>query len=166
MACRKYREYDVNKYIKLLNYQKTLYKEGKVLMNEDGTKYLELLEYSVRICDHMHWSQKNEYLQLIEKFLNSKIDGEEFENKFLKIFTVIEDEHRRLERNYEELKLIEPNLMSLGFGEWISEIYLCCNEFYSDFNEEKDRIQIPFGKTEEQLREAVRSLLPEIQKYY
>jgi hypothetical protein len=55
--------------------------------------------------------------------------------------------------------------MSLGFGTLISEIYLCCNEFYSDFNEEEDRTEIPFAKTEEQLRDAVKSLFPEIQKY-
>jgi len=69
-------------------------------------------------------------------------------------------------KNYEELKFIEPSPRSFGFGTWISEIYLCCNEFYSDFNEEEDRKQIPFGKTEEQLLDAVKSLFPEIQKYF
>ena len=80
--------------------------------------------------------------------------------------TIIEKKSRLLSKNYEELKHIEPSSMSLGFGTWISEIYLCCNSFYSDFNEEEDRIQIPFTKTEEQLRDAVKNLLPEIQKYF
>ena len=59
---------------------------------------------------------------------------------------VIEKKSRLLSKNYEELKRIEPNSMSLEFGTWISEIYLCCNEFYPTFKEE-----IPFAKTEEQL---------------
>jgi hypothetical protein len=50
-------------------------------------------------------------------------------------------------------------------GTWISEIYLCCNEFYPTFKEE-ERAEIPFAKTEEQLRDAVKNLLPEIKKYF
>jgi hypothetical protein len=78
---------------------------------------------------------------------------------------VIEKKSRLLSKNYEELKCIEPNSMSLEFGTWISEIYLCCNEFYPTSKEE-ERAEIPFAKTEEQLRDAVKNLLPEIQKYF
>ena len=78
--------------------------------------------------------------------------------------TVIEKKSSLLFQNYEELKRIEPSPRSLGFGKWISEIYLCCNEFYEDYdlNEGED----PALKTEEQLRDAVTSLFPEIQKYF
>ena len=67
-------------------------------------------------------------------------------------------------QNYEELKRIKPSPRSLGFVKWISEIYLCYNEFYEDYdlNEGED----PALKTEEQLRDAVTSLFPEIQKYF
>jgi hypothetical protein len=78
---------------------------------------------------------------------------------------VIEKKSRVLSKNSEELKCIEPNSMSLEFGTWISEIYLCCNEFYPIFKEKK-RVENPFAKTEEQLRDVVKNLLPEIQKYF
>jgi hypothetical protein len=135
-----------------------------LLITEDPIKYSKLEEYSVIICDYLHWSQKNEYLQLIKDFLNSKIDGKEFDEKFSKIVTVIEEKCRLLLQNYEELKRIEPSPRSLEFGEWISEIYLCCDEFYDyyDLNEGED----PALKTEEQLRDAVTALFPEIQKYF
>jgi hypothetical protein len=78
---------------------------------------------------------------------------------------VIEKKSTLLSKNYEELKRIEPNSMSLEFGTWISEIYLCCNEFYPTFKEE-ERAEILFAKTEEQLQHAVKNLFPEIQKYF
>lgn len=159
-------KYNCEEYIELLNYQQALKKQNKSLRTQDPIKYSKLRKYSARISEYFHWSQKNEYLQLIKDFLNFKIDGKEFDNKFSKMVTVIEKKSRLLSKNYEELKRIEPSSMSLGFGTWISEIYLCCNEFYSDFNEEEDRTQIPFAKTEEQLRDAVKSLFPEIQKYF
>ena len=158
-------KYNCEEYIKLLNYQQALKKQNKSLRTEDPIKYSKLRKYSARISEYLHWSQKNEYLQLIKDFLNFKIDGKKFDNKFSKMVRVIEKKSRLLSKNYEELKRIEPNSMSLEFGTWISEIYLCCNEFYPTFKEE-ERAEIPFAKTEEQLRDAVKNLLPEIQKYF
>jgi len=158
-------KYNCEEYIQLLKSQQALKKQNKSLKTEDPIKYSKLRKYSAKISEYLHWSQKNQYLQLIKDFLNYKMDGKEFDKKFSKMVTVIEKKSRLLSKNYQELKCIEPSSMSLGFGTWISEIYLCCNEFYSDFNEEEDRIQIPFAKTEEQLRDAVKSLFPQIQKY-
>jgi len=155
-------KYNCEEYIELLNYQQALKQQNKSLRTQDPIKYSKLRKYSARISEYLHWSQKNEYLQLIKDFLNFKIDGKEFDNKFSNIVTVIEKKSRLLSKNYEELKRIEPSSMSLGFGTWISEIYLCCNEFYSDFNEEEDRTQIPFAKTEEQLRDAVADIFQQI----
>ena len=158
-------KYNCEEYIQLLKSQQALKKQNKSLKTEDPIKYSKLRKYSAKISEYLHWSQKNQYLQLIKDFLNYKIGGKEFDNKFSKMVTVIEKKSSLLSKNYQELKCIEPSSMSLGFGTWISEIYLCCNEFYSDFNEEEDRTEIPFAKTEEQLRDAVKSLFPEIQKY-
>ena len=62
------------------------------------------------------------------------------------------------------LKNIKPSSISFEFAKWISEIYLCCNEFYENYDVTKEKD--PVLKTEEQLRDAVKSLLPEIQKYF
>ena len=93
-------------------------------------KYSKLLDYSVIITDHLHWSQKNEYLQLIKNFLNFQIDAKEFDKNFSEMVRMVEEKSNLLSKNYKELKCIQPNPMSVRFGMWISEIYLCCNEFY------------------------------------
>ena len=157
-------KYNCVEHIHFLNYQQELKKQNKSLRTQDPIKYSKLLQYSARINEYLHWSQKNEYLQLIKNFLNSKIDGKEFDKKFSKMVTVIEKKSSLLFQNYEELKRIEPSPRSLGFGKWISEIYLCCNEFYEDYDLNKG--EDPALKTEEQLRDAVTSLFPEIQKYF
>jgi len=157
-------KYNYEEHIQLLNYQQELKKQNKSLRTQDPIKYSKLQKYSARISEYLHWSQKNEYLQLIKDFLNYKIDGKEFDKKFSKMVTGIEKKSSLLFKNYEELKFIEPSPRSFGFGTWISEIYLCCNEFYEDYhlNEGED----PALKTEEQLLDAVKSLFPEIQKYF
>ncbi len=157
-------KYNCEEHIQLLNYQQELEKENKLLMNHDPIKNSKLIEYSDRICEHLHWYQKNEYLQLIKDFLNFKMDGKSFDEKFSKMVRVIEEKFKLLLKNYEELKRIHPIPKSSGFADLISEIYLCCDEFYEDYdlNEGED----PALKTEEQLRDAVKSLFPEIKKYF
>jgi len=159
-------KYNSEEYIDLLKYQQKLKKENKSFKTQDPVKYLKLKNYSARFTEDLHWFQRNEYLKLIEDFLNSKIDGKEFDSKFSEMVRFIEKKSNLLSKNYEALKRIELSSRSLGFGTWISEIYLCCNEFYPDFNEESDRTDIPFGKNEDQLRNAINSLFPEIQKYF
>ena len=157
-------KYNCGEHIQFLKYQQELKKQNKSLITQDPIKYSKLLKYSVRISEYLHWSQKNEYLQLVKNFLNFKIDGKKFDKKFSKMVIAIEEKSSLLFQEYEKLKRIEPSPRSLGFGEWISKIYLCCNEFYEDYdlNEGED----PALKTEEQLRDAVTSLFPEIQKYF
>ena len=109
-------KYNCEKYIELLNYQKILKKENKSLKIQDPIKYSKLRKYSLMINEYLHWSQKNKYLRLIKDFLNFKINGEEFDKKFSQLVREIEKKSRLLDKNYDELKLIEPSLMSLGFA--------------------------------------------------
>ena len=83
-------KYNCKEHIEFLNYQQELKKQNKSLITKDPIKYSKLLNYSVRISEYLHWSQKNEYFQLIKDFLNSKIDGKEFDKKFSKMVRVIE----------------------------------------------------------------------------
>ena len=76
----------------------------------------------------------------------------------------IEKKCRLLTKNYEMLKNIKPSSISFEFAKWISEIYLCCYEFYPDFDE-KNSPDFPFAKTEEDFRNAVADIFPQIQKY-
>ena len=93
-------QYNYQKYIELLKYEDLLRKQNKFLEDENKLKYLELKNYSLQINEHLHWSQKNEYLQLIEDFLSFKINGEKFESKFCSMVEAIEKECLLLTKNY------------------------------------------------------------------
>jgi hypothetical protein len=93
-------KYNYEKYIQLLKSQQALRKQNKSLKTEDPIKYSKLQKYSAKITEHLHWSQRNQYLQLIKDFLNYKIDGKEFDNKFSKMVTIIEKKSRLLSKNY------------------------------------------------------------------
>ena len=155
--------YNFEQYIKLLIYQKKLSEEKRSLRKENPEKYSELLRQSARISEHLYWLHKKEFKQLINDFLSFKINGKDFDQKFSQLVKKIEKESNL--ENSEKLKSIEINSKSLGFGTLISEIYLCCDEFFDEYNPKEEEFD-PALKTEEQLRQAVKDLLPKIQKYY
>jgi hypothetical protein len=139
--------YKYQKYVELLKYDDSLRKQNKFLKDENKLKYLELKNYSLQINEHLHWSNKEQYLQLIEDFLSFKITGKKFESKFFSMVEAIEKRYLLLTKNYEKLKNIKPSSISFEFAKWISEIYLWCDEFYSDFDE-KDPLDFSFAKNE------------------
>ena len=139
-------------------------KQNKYLENEDKLKYMELINYSLQINEHIHWSQKSQYLELIENFLTFKINGKTFESKFSTMLEAIEKRCRLLTKNYEILQNIKPSSISYDFAKWISDIYLCCDEFDPDFDK-KYPPNFPFAKNEEDFRNAVADIFPQIQKY-
>ena len=108
-------QYNYQKYVELLKYDDSLRKQNKFLKDENKLKYLELKNYSLQINEHLHWSQKDEYLQLIEDFLSFKINGKTFESKFCSMVEAIEKKCRLLTKNYEMLKNIKPSSISYLF---------------------------------------------------
>jgi hypothetical protein len=126
-------EYNPKLYIELLRYNQFLRKNGKSLREQDKAKYLKLLNYSVKLSDHVHWQQKSEYLNLLKNFVDLKIDGKEFVSQFNKIHRANKETVKMLKTDLEKLNTFQPNPKSFGFTEWTSEIDLGCDEFYPDF---------------------------------
>ena len=158
-------QYNSQKYVELLKYDESLRKQNKSLEDENKLKYLELNSYSLHINEHLHWSKKDEYLQLIEDFLSFKINGKDFESKFSNLVEAIEKEHLLIAKDYERVKNLKVSSLSFEFAKWISEIYLYCDEFYPDFDN-SDPPNFPFAKNEEYFRNAVSNIYPQIQKYF
>lgn len=156
--------YDSNLHIELLKHDKFLRKNGTNLEEIDKTKYLQLLHCSVKLSDHIHWEQKSDYFNLMESFIDLKMNGNDFRSHFQKIYETNEERIKVVETDIEQLETFEPNPKSFGFSEWISEIDLGCDELYFDFQPE-DLIGLPFARDEENFRNFVANIRPEIQKY-
>ena len=149
-------KYNLKDYLELLKYDKLLKQENKSLQDEDPSKYTELISFSSKVTGFLHWCERDNYFQLLDDFLNFKIDGQQFDKLFSGKVKFIENEAQELTKNldYQKLKYVQPSWRSVEFSEFISEIYLCCNEFYPSFTEE-DRAEIPFAKTADQIRDII-----------
>lgn len=137
-------------YIELLEYDRYLNKNGTSLRKEDRDKYLKLLDYSVKLSDHVNWQQKTDYLNLMKNFVNLEINGKQFVNKFYKLHRSNEEIVKTLQTNIKKLNNLTPNPKSFGFTEWTSEIDLACDEFYYDF-QPQDKVKFAFARDEKNL---------------
>ena len=151
-------------YIKLLKYDRSLKKNGTSLRDQDREKYLKLLNYAVKLSDHVHWQQKGDYLNLMKNFVDLEINGKQVVKRFNKLHRSNQDAVKMLKTRIKQLKTLEPNPKSFGFTEWTSEIYLACDEFYSDF-QPQDQVEFAFARDEENLRTFVADVIPQIQNF-
>jgi hypothetical protein len=152
--------YNSKKYIELVKYNQYLIKQGTNLEKQNREKYLELVKYSVKLSDHVHWKKRTDYLNLMKDFVNFKISGKEFETQFLNIFQTREKIVKTLINDLNQLTSFEPNPLSFGFSEFISDIEVSCDEFYLEAGENDG-----FGRDEKSLRTFIADIIPQVQKY-
>lgn len=139
-------------YIELLEYDRSLKKDGTSLREQDREKYLKLLNYS-------DWQQKNNYLNLMKSFVDLKIDGKQFVSQFNKLHGSNQEGVKILKTDLKQLNTFELNPKSFGFTEWTSEIDLACDEFYPDF-QPQDQVEFAFARDEENFRTFVANIIP------
>ena len=141
-------EYNSKIYIKLLRDDQSLKEDGTSLKDQDEKKYLKLLNYSVRLSDHIHWQQKSDQLNLLKNFVDLKIDGKQFVSQFNKIHKPNEKTIKMLKTDLKQLNIFKPNPKSFRFTKYTSEIDLACDEFYPDF-QPQDQVELAFARDEE-----------------
>jgi hypothetical protein len=157
-------EYNSKIYLELLRYDQSLRKNGNSLEEQDKAKYLKLLNYSVKVSDHVHWQQKSGYLNVMKNFVDLKINGKQLVSQFNKIHQANEEAVKMLTTDLKQLNIFQPNPKSFGFSEWTSEIDLGCDEFYPDF-QPQDQVEFAFARDEENFRTFVADIIPRMQKY-
>jgi hypothetical protein len=66
------------KFFKLLKYSNELKKNKKSLRKEDPEAFDMLLHFSVTIENNLHYSEKQEYIELAKDFLADQITADDF----------------------------------------------------------------------------------------
>jgi hypothetical protein len=64
--------YNLKRHIKLLKHSQYLKNQSKYFQSR------ELSHYNIAVDQHLFWEQRYKVYELIQDFLNRKIDGEEF----------------------------------------------------------------------------------------
>ena len=151
---KKKRRYELLNYEKKLHY-KLLTLQGAGLNDELNSR---LRTYSIILIDHLNWEIRDQYLELLDKFIEKKIDSFNFRIAFCERYESIEKVANLLKSNRV---LLSPDKNSLDFGDLLSEIDSCC-KVYSD-DPEPFRNKFEIGEVE--FRTSIEKIYLKMQKF-
>ena len=124
--------------------------------------YLEQVnDYVESLRDYISWPKRDYYRENLQKFLAGELGSSDFVNQVL--YPILSDkrEARDLETNFYQQAKIDLDPKSFGFSKIIWNLQLILEGFNENPTEQDDSII-----TEEELREAVKLALVEINKYF
>lgn len=151
-------DYIKKRYFELLKYSQDLKQQGKFIGDESRNGYLELLTYSAMMSSHLYWETCDQYLQLLNEFIEEKIDIPEFCQAFCERYELNDEVADILESN---LILLSPHEKSGDFSGFIEEIFSCCEVYNAD--PEPFRISYDIDDTE--FRDLVEKVYLQLQKF-
>ena len=144
-------------FFKLLKYSNELKKNKKSLRKKDSESFNLLLNFSVTIENNLHYSEKQEYINLAKDFLDDQITADDFSYSFMAIYGGIRQKLGQMQRaeSVELANFLEPSRPELG--DLLARIYGSCDSFspdpeiaMSDEKELKDCAQILLLKLQEE----------------
>ena len=145
--------YNKIRHLKLLERFLIYQNQGMDFYTENRNEYLELLGYNCIVSDHIFYKNKQQFILLMEKYINNRIFTHQFELAFSKIWFEIIDLCDNFETDLEELKHFVPDYKSNGFSRFITAVF---RQF--EVLEDGDC-------AEEEVKDYVQKTLREIQPY-
>lgn len=107
---------------------------------------------SLLLENFSYWENRKLYLQLMEKFVNEKIDGTQFEREFFRMCRIDRDRNYSLKEFFDKIE--DEKLTELeGFSALISALFTDCDVFEPDSALRED-----YEISEEELKNCVKKL--------
>ena len=117
------------------------------------------LKCSILISDFYDWTCRNNYIKLMEDFLNNKINFKEFDKEFLKIWSTNNDK----KKSWEEFIFIINNFKLDEFDNFSS---LTSELFeYIDIVEIDSTFKQDYEITEKELKDRIKIILSKMKNY-
>ena len=148
---------DQQNFFKLLKYSNELKINNKYLDKEDPEAFDILLKFLVRIEDNLHYSEKQEYIELTKNFLADQITADDFSYSFMAIYEGIGEKlgQMKIKESLELANFLKSSRLELG--KLLALIYGFCDSYspnlkiaMSDEKELKDCAQILLFKLQEE----------------
>jgi len=134
---KKYQNWDKKRRYELLNYDKKRHLE---LLNQQGDEFKSKLRtYSIILIDQLNWEIRDQYLELLENYMEEKRDSVNFRIRFCERYESIEKVADLLESNRV---LLSPDENSLDFGDLLSKIDSCCRAYSNDPEPFRNKFEI------------------------
>ena len=150
---------DQQNFFKLLKYSNELKKNKKSLRKKDSEAFNLLLNFSVTIENNLHYSEKQEYIELAKDFLADQITADDFSYSFMAIYEGIGEKlgQMKIKESLELANFLKSSRLELG--KLLALIYGSCDSYspdpevdiaMSDEKELKDYAQILLFKLQEE----------------
>ena len=145
-------QYNKKKHLKLLKSLQKSENPRKILSDLESRpdeNFFELEAYSAMVISHLHWENREQYFELIEKLLNGPIN-----------FLQLRKKHRAINDAGERL-VLEPNPKSEGFDDLIDELVSLFDRYCPEPN-----LRESHEFSEEELKKLIQKILIEMKDRY
>lgn len=115
---------------------------------------------SLLLENFSYWENKKLYLQLMEKFVNGRIDGTQFNSEFYRMWRLDRDKNYSLKELLDKIEDVELTKLE-GFSALISDLFTDCDVF-----EPNSALREDYEISEEELRNCVKKTLLEMTDRY
>lgn len=116
--------------------------------------------HSLLLENFSYWENKKQYLELMERFINGKIDGTQFDSEFCQMWRVDRDKNYSWKEFLDKIHDVEVTKLE-GFSALISDLFTDCDVFQPN-----PALRDDYEISEEELRNCVKKTLLQIQEYF
>jgi hypothetical protein len=115
--------YSKVRHLELLRRFLDLKKHGKDLYTKNRDEYLELLHYRGRLEDHAFWKSREQFVLLMENFVNDSIDIEQFKIAFSRFWRETFKAHDAFKIDLKRVKNFQYNPRSDRFCSFVTFVF-------------------------------------------
>ena len=131
--------YNQQRHIQLLKRSQDFKDQGKWFSKESPEEDLELSSYNIAVEENMFWQQRYEVAELMQDFLNRKIDGQEFCDRVfgLRRNLMIATDKFLIQLGAGEVKDFQPDPRSKKLSGFLTFLFCYCDDFMEDYENDQ-----------------------------
>ena len=149
--------YNQQRHIQLLKRSQDFKNQGKSFYKESPEESLELSSYNAAVEENIFWQQRYKVAELMQDFLNRKIDGQKFCDRVfgLRRNLMIASDKFLIQLGAGEVKDFQPDPRSKKLSGFESGLFCYCDDFMEDYENDQfsDAMQNGFLNFQKALNE-------------
>lgn len=149
--------YNQQRHIQLLKRSQDFKDQGKSFYKESPEESLELSSYNAAVEENIFWQQRYKVAELMQDFLNRKIDGQKFCDRVfgLRRNLMIASDKFLIQLGAGEVKDFQPDPRSKKLSGFESGLFCYCDDFMEDYENDQfsDAMQNGFLNFQKALNE-------------
>ena len=131
--------YNQQRHIQLLKRSQDFKDQGKSFYKESPEESLELSSYNAAVEENIFWQQRYKVAELMQDFLNRKIDGQKFCGRVfgLRRNLMIASDKFVIQLGAGEVKDFQPDPRSKKLSGFLDGLFCYCDDFMEDYENDQ-----------------------------